>query len=229
LAIARALYEYETRIRELNSEQKEYEASSSQKQRLEELISIADECSQSITSYYRHKTRYQIERLGTVVNALFSRMHANRVVDHIDLGADEDFLRWFGGAGGERLDPQTEFSQGQRQDLAIAIFLARVHELGGTYFLDEPMMHLDDINRVALLDVFRAIAIECQSQMNLVITTANRNFARHMIEKFSRVQGGKVTRDETIPLLRVIELVGNARVGVVSNSVFPTAKSIAAA
>ena len=145
-----------------------------------------------------------------------------------DVRSDADFLRWFGDAGHEKFDPQTEFSKGQRQDLAIAIFLARVYGLGGTYFLDEPMMHLDDINRVALLDVLRAIAIECQAQMNLVITTANRNFARHMIEKFSRVRSSK-TRDENVPMLRVIELVGNARTGVVSNFVFPSEKTIAVA
>ena len=112
--------------------------------------------------------------------------------------------------------------------MALAIFLARAYGLGGTFFLDEPMMHLDDMNRVGLLDVLRAIAIECQTDMNLVITTANRNFARHMIEKFSRLTNSKKL-GENVPMLRVIELAGNARSGVSSASVFPPARVSAVA
>jgi exonuclease SbcC len=51
-------------------------------------------------------------------------MHANLVFDRINLGEDRDFLHWLADAGGHQLDPGKDFSQGQRQDLALALFLA---------------------------------------------------------------------------------------------------------
>lgn len=155
-------------------------------------------------------------------------MHANRIIDYIDLRGEEDFLHWFAGAGSDTLDPQTDFSQGQRQDLALAIFLARARGLGGTFFLDEPVTHLDDLNRVGLLDVIRSTAIECRNRMNLVITTASRVLARHMIEKFSRVSQVD-SPDGPIPMLRVIELGGNGRTGLSVDYVFPAVRPTAAA
>lgn len=168
---------------------------------------------------YASISKEQIGGLARVVNALFSRMHANRVVDQIDLGVAEEFLRWGANAGDAKLDPGTDFSQGQRQDLALSLFLARARGLGGTFFLDEPLAHLDDLNRVGLLDVFRAVAVENVSTLNLVITTASRNVARHMVEKFGSVSdtsGG-------LPMLRVIELVGNGRTGVSQLQAYPRA------
>jgi exonuclease SbcC len=168
---------------------------------------------------YASISKEQIGGLARVVNALFSRMHANRVVDQIDLGVAEKFLRWGASAGEAKLDPGTDFSQGQRQDLALSLFLARARGLGGTFFLDEPLAHLDDLNRVGLLDVFRAVAVENASTLNLVITTASRNVARHMVEKFGSVPDTA----EGLPMLRVIELVGNGRTGVSNLQAYPRA------
>lgn len=168
---------------------------------------------------YATISHVQIGGLSRVVNALFSRMHANRVVDQIDLGVAEAFLRWGANAGGSTLDPGRDFSQGQRQDLALSLFLARARGLGGTFFLDEPLAHLDDLNRVGLLDVFRAVAVENASTLNLVITTASRNVARHMVEKFGSVAPAADGR----PMLRVIELVGNGRLGVSQVQAYPRA------
>lgn len=168
---------------------------------------------------YATISKEQIGGLARVVNALFSRMHANRVVDQIDLGVAEKFLRWGASAGEAKLDPGTDFSQGQRQDLALSLFLARARGLGGTFFLDEPLAHLDDLNRVGLLDVFRAVAVENASTLNLVITTASRNVARHMVEKFGSVPD----TSESLPMLRVIELVGNGRTGVSKLQAYPRA------
>ena len=61
-----------------------------------------------------------------------------------------------------------------------------------------------------------------------MITTANRAFARHMIEKFSRL-GAVSVHGESVPMLRVIELSGNARIGVGLNAVFPASKVTAVA
>lgn len=168
---------------------------------------------------YATFSKEQIGGLARVVNALFSRMHANRVVDKIDLGIAEKFLHWGASAGEARLDPGTDFSQGQRQDLALSLFLARARGLGGTFFLDEPLAHLDDLNRVGLLDVFRAVAVENASTLNLVITTASRNVARHMVEKFGSVPDTA----EGLPMLRVIELAGNGRTGVSTLQAYPRA------
>jgi hypothetical protein len=53
------------------------------------------------------------------------------------------------------------------QDLAL--FLARARSLGGTFFLDEPASHLDDLNRVALLNIFRALAVERGTDVSLQV------------------------------------------------------------
>jgi DNA repair protein SbcC/Rad50 len=110
------------------------------------------------------------------------------------------------------MNPDLRFSQGQRQDFALSIFLARARGLGGTFFLDEPLIHLDDLNRVALLDVFRAICLENSDKISIVLTTASKPTLRHFVEKFSRAS--RTSQSEHAPLLRVIHLEGNPRVGV---------------
>lgn len=171
-------------------------------------------------SYYAERSRQQVDELSGVVNALFARMQANRIFDRIHLGAGDDFLKWLAGADGQMFDPTTEFSQGQRQDLALSLFLARARSLGGTFFLDEPLLHLDDLNRVGLLDVLRAIAIEGSESLNLVVTTASRAVARHLAEKFARVS--QLTSESGLsPALRIVELRGNARAGIEKVDVVP--------
>jgi energy-coupling factor transporter ATP-binding protein EcfA2 len=98
---------------------------------------------------------------------------------------------------------------GQRQDLALAIFLARARGVNGTFFLDEPVLHLDDLNRVALMDTFRMLVLESEPLCNFVMTTARRDFVRHMAEKFANVPPV-----HGMPPLRIYELDGSPRVGV---------------
>ncbi|MBR1325705.1 AAA family ATPase [Bradyrhizobium ottawaense] len=169
---------------------------------------------------YNDVSKRQIEDLGRVVNPLFARMHANRIVDKIKVGHSDEPLRWFADAGNQEMDPGKDFSQGQRQDLALAVFLGRARSLGGTFFLDEPVTHLDDLNRVGLLDVFRATAMESSSAMNLVLTTASKALARHLIEKFSSAGAVETPAGKRVPL-RVVELDGNGRTGVVMRNVYP--------
>lgn len=144
----------------------------------------------------------QLDALMPRVNSLFARVHANRVFDRIVSGHDEP-LRWSGSLGESELEPE-DFSLGQRQDLAVALFLARACSLRGTFFLDEPIAHLDDLNRAAVLDILRMIALS-QPDVRLVITTANYGLARHILEKF-----GSAGPD----LARVITLKGGPREGV---------------
>jgi DNA repair exonuclease SbcCD ATPase subunit len=169
---------------------------------------------------YATTSRQQVRDLSRVVNPLFARMHANRVFDRINLGEDRDFLHWLADAGGQQLDPGKDFSQGQRQDLALALFLARARSLGGTFFLDEPVIHLDDLNRVGLLDILRATVLENSRSLNLVITTSSRSLARHLIEKFDGVGAVETPSGLSRPL-RVIELDGNGRSRVTLNTVYP--------
>jgi energy-coupling factor transporter ATP-binding protein EcfA2 len=98
---------------------------------------------------------------------------------------------------------------GQRQDLALAIFLARARGVKGTFFLDEPVIHLDDLNRVALMDTFRMLVLESEPHCNFIITTARRDSVRHMAEKFANVPPV-----HGMPPLRIYELDGSPRVGV---------------
>ncbi|WP_194287554.1 AAA family ATPase [Agrobacterium sp. ICMP 6402] len=185
--------------------------------RLKASSDVADRLRATFRDSYTTTSQAQVGGLSRVVNALFLRMHANRIVDRIDLGQTESFLHWFADAGAAQLDPGRDFSQGQRQDLALALFLARARGLGGTFFLDEPVAHLDDLNRVGLMDVFRAVAAESGGRTRLVITTASRSLARHMVEKFDAVGSEAATN----PIMRVIELNGNGRLGVTRQQVYP--------
>ncbi|MGO6787585.1 AAA family ATPase [Rhizobium ruizarguesonis] len=187
---------------------------------LADRINAARQASTRFHDSYVQVSGRQIEDLGRVVNPLFARMHANRVFDRIQLGQVENPLRWLADAGSQEMDPGKDFSQGQRQDLALALFLARARSLGGTFFLDEPVTHLDDLNRVGLLDIFRATVLESSRSLNLVITTASKPLARHLIEKFGRVAPVETTEGRVAPL-RVIELDGNGRTGITSKSVYP--------
>jgi DNA repair protein SbcC/Rad50 len=169
---------------------------------------------------YATTSRKQVQDLSRVVNPLFARMHANRVFDRINLGEDRDFLHWLADADGQQLDPGKDFSQGQRQDLALALFLARARSLGGTFFLDEPVIHLDDLNRVGLLDILRATVLENSRSLNLVITTSSRALARHIIEKFAGIGTVETPSGPSHPL-RVVELDGNGRSGVTLSTIYP--------
>lgn len=169
---------------------------------------------------YADASAQQLTELKTVVNPLFARMHANRVYDEIHLGHDGDSLKLVASSCDDVFSPDTDFSQGQRQDLALSIFLARARSLGGTFFMDEPVMHLDDLNRVGLLDVFRAAALETSSTVNMVITTSSKTLTRHIIDKFSSV-GELDTPNGKTSALRVYQMDGNARRGVSAKLLYP--------
>lgn len=153
----------------------------------------------------------QMEKLVRVISPLFNRMQANQVYDTITGGDAATPLTWKAISDNFAMEPDTRFSQGQKQDFAMSIFLARARGLGGTFFLDEPLTHLDDLNRVALLDVFRAICLEAFGQLSIVITTASKPLVRHITEKFAPLDDDS---SRPKPLLRVIELDGNPRMGV---------------
>lgn len=84
--------------------------------------------------------------------------------------------------------------------------------------MDEPIAHLGDLNRVAMLDIFRLVATSMPN-MNLILTTASDSLARHLAQKFSSLP------DEH--LLSTIYLEGNPRTGVKStvtrNAIYPAA------
>ena len=217
---ARSAWTLESRRVRLEQLRASIEPQVKQRARLQQRFQTA----QRTAAIFKHAcatiSRNQVDGLSRVVNPLFARMHANRVFDRISLGHDEDFLHWLADAGDEKLDPSKHFSQGQRQDLALALFLARARGLGGTFFLDEPILHLDDLNRVGLLDIFRAFVLENQASLNLVITTSSRALARHMIEKFGSV-GPIAMANGEVPALRVLEMDGNGRDGVAVRQAYP--------
>ena len=103
-----------------------------------------------------------------------------------------------------------DLSQGQRQDLALAIYLARARSLGGTFFLDEPLMHLDDLNRVALFDTLRIIVSEKSSSipLRIVMTTSSNSLVRHLREKFSLIEN-----HPSQTLVQIYKMDGNPRIG----------------
>jgi exonuclease SbcC len=119
--------------------------------------------------------------------------------------SDEGRLIWSGIADGLTVNAGAMFSQGQRQDLALSLYLSRAMSMGGMFFLDEPIAHLDDLNRVAMLDIFRVLAVS-EKDTSLVLTTSSDNLMRHITQKFSAALGGS--------LLNVVTLKGNPRTGV---------------
>lgn len=216
----RAAWSVEARKARLDDLRSELKPKLDRQQRMADRLDAARRARAVFHETYTTISRKQVQDLSRVVNPLFARMHANRVFDRINLGEDADFLHWLADAGGEQLDPGKDFSQGQRQDLALALFLARARSLGGTFFLDEPVVHLDDLNRVGLLDILRATVLEGSQSLNLVITTSSRALARHLVEKFTGV-GTVETPFGPLHPLRVIELDGNGRSGVRLSTSYP--------
>jgi len=151
----------------------------------------------------------QLDRLFDVAFPIFSRVQANEVFDSLHRGPLKNPFDWVAKSSIYAFTPSPHFSMGQRQDLALAIFLARARGVNGTFFLDEPVLHLDDLNRVALMDTFRMLVLESGPHCNFVMTTARRDFVRHMAEKFANVP-----TVHGMPPLRIYELDGTPRDGV---------------
>lgn len=71
--------------------------------------------------------------------------------------------------------------------------------------MSHEIAHLDDLNRVAMLDIFR-LAATSMPNMNLILTTASDSLARHLMQKFSSISDKQ--------LLNTIYQEGNPRTGV---------------
>ena len=166
----------------------------------------ADDAVRIFKERSKNYCREQMEKLSNVMFSIFGRIQANEIFDNIKGGAKDDPFEWIAMATGYEFTPSKHFSMGQRQDLALSIFLARARGLGGTFFLDEPIIHLDDLNRVALLDMLRVLVVEKSSNINLVVTTASRALVRHLQEKFCNLP----CKDNILPM-RVLELQGTPR------------------
>ena len=164
-----------------------------------------------------HRTRL-IETVGPSVSQLFQRMQVNRVFSSVSVNPSFELK---GLLEEHSVEPEV-FSTGQRQDLALAFFLVRAYTLGGSFFLDEPLAHLDDLNRVAVLDTLRAFVLSGQQQSHqqtrLVLTTASWTTTRHVIQKFMRI-------NRKAPLLRAYQLTGNVSSSVGCVELFPTPPS----
>ena len=168
------------------------------------------EADSAIEQYELHVKELTSASLGVLLSPateLFSRMHANEVYKGLGVTENQKYFQWTAFAEGhdEGLDAESKFSQGQRQDLALSLYLARARNTGGSFFLDEPIAHLDDLNRVAMLDIFRLVATSMPT-MNVVLTTASESLARHMAQKFSSITDQH--------LLNMVRLEGNPRTGV---------------
>ncbi len=179
--------------------------------RLEERRDTATRLRTDLEAFRANYVSHQFEALRPMVEAFFLRMHANRFLTELQMGQDGEPLRWMAAARGTEgkvipFDTSFDLSSGQQQDLALAFFLSRACILGGSFFLDEPLVHLDDLNRVAVLDILRMIVLT-RPKVGLVLTTANRALVRHIKEKFSNLSNDP-------PLLRIIELDGNPQTGV---------------
>ncbi|HIF9238105.1 TPA: AAA family ATPase [Photobacterium damselae] len=172
----------------------------------ERYIRQADNTIGSYAQYVRNLTASSLAPILEPAGELFSRMHANEVYKGLSISESEE-LKWTVFADGHEfaLDAEERFSQGQRQDLALSLYLARAINTGGSFFLDEPIAHLDDLNRVAMLDILRLVATSMPN-MSLILTTASDSLARHLMQKFSSITDRH--------LLNMIHLEGNPRTGI---------------
>lgn len=161
---------------------------------------------------FNNKMLSQIISLENIINVLFLRMQVNFVYNGIKFDRDgqQPIIRKICACSGHtEVDPETYFSRGQRQDLALAIFLARAIAIGGTFFLDEPFAHLDDLNRVAMIDILRVLTIQHKDKINLVVTTASDQLVDLITSKFTNVPHQKNCASP----LTVYQLSGNPRIG----------------
>nr|WP_315492819.1 AAA family ATPase [uncultured Pseudomonas sp.] len=168
-------------------------------------ILVADNAITQYGDHVRNATVSSLAPLLVPATELFSRMHANEVYHQLSVSGND--LNWMVFAEGHEapLEAEEKLSQGQRQDLALSLYLARAKNTGGSFLLDEPIAHLDDLNRVAMLDIFRLVATSMPN-MNLILTTASDSLARHLAQKFSSLPD--------VHLLNTIYLEGNPRTGV---------------
>lgn len=178
-----------------------------QRQTLEEELERARSLSDALQASERSVSTRFFETLSPAIASLFNHMQVNRVFSTITLKLAEESFSMRGTLKEEIELTPTHFSQGQRQDLALAMFLVRACTLGGSFFLDEPLLHLDDLNRTALLDCLRACVVGTRGtphQVRLFVTTASWSVARHLIQKFATIDGVG-----GVPALTVYSLEGN--------------------
>lgn len=208
-----AAREAESRERDHASRQRQVTELNTRLREFTRIEEIRNECVLGADALAAAKDAFikgQIQPLCDVITALYVRAQSATFIDRIDSSQDKGPLRWLACIGEHQLEDTAQMSLGQRQDLALAIFLSRARELGGTFFLDEPLLNLDDLNRIAVLDVLRTIVIEERPRpVRLVVTTANHSLVRHCMEKFALVKGS----DEE-PSLRAYSLVGDPQSGV---------------
>lgn len=199
--------------REQNTRQRRLGELRANIKKLNAVLKLREQCENGLKAIDTARGSFieqQVKPLCQVISTLYVRAQGNRFIDGIGTNPEEGSLQWQAKIADLKLEDPVQMSQGQRQDLALAIFLARARELGGTFFLDEPLLHLDDLNRVALLDVLRVIIAEERAQpLRLVVTTASAALVRHCREKFALV---KATPEE--PAIRVWRLHGNPQAGV---------------
>jgi len=228
LSILKRADEYFERKREANSKKQEISLLETELKSTSETLDewfhqqkarevIQEEISAIQNEVKRFVSR-EIKPLSDTISTLYLRAQGNKFINSISAEpTDKGLLKWIAelDENGTSFDVMQALSQGQRQDLALSIFLARARSLGGTYFLDEPLAHLDDLNRVALLDTLRLIVSEESSQnhLRLVLTTASKNLLRHLKEKFSLVE-----RRDGSPVLRIYKMQGNPKLGLVAQS-----------
>lgn len=179
---------------------------------------VADNTITKYSDHVRNATVSSLAPLLVPATELFSRMHANEVYHQLSVSGND--LNWMVLAEGHNipLEAEEKLSQGQRQDLALSLYLARAKNTGGSFLLDEPIAHLDDLNRVAMLDIFR-LAATSMPHMNLILTTASDSLARHLAQKFSSLSDKH--------LLNTIYLEGNPRTGVKATVTRNTPSSVA--
>ena len=111
--------------KDLEDLRKERGPLASERDRLSRYAEAALAIKDAYSDSQKKHVKQQMADFVRVISALFLRMQSNLVYDDVASGDEAAPLSWRAQAENLNLDPEATFSQGQRQDFALSIFLAR--------------------------------------------------------------------------------------------------------
>jgi len=101
-------------------------------------------------------------------------------------------------------------SQTQSIAFQLSVLLANARNKHGSYFLDQPIVLFDGLNKIAFIDILRLLVVENNfKDLRFIITTSSRTTVRHFREKFSLIND-----HEGNSVIKLYTLKGNPSIGV---------------
>ncbi|WP_273126201.1 AAA family ATPase [Bacillus weihaiensis] len=159
---------------------------SSQKRELIEQLKIIELGNKDLLN----AKRYISKHIETKINNTFNLQSINSIYQRIDPHPDfkdikfeadlydKPELKIYASNSDEKISPVLYFSAAQVNILSLSIFLAKalIQEQEGlnTFFMDDPIQYLDNLNILSFIDLLRTITVQLDKQV--IISTHNDNF-----------------------------------------------------